>query len=57
MQAKKTIHQSPLSDAPDVPKGTCGTLEDEDMCDGLLYVDFGEPYGVVMCSADEVRAL
>lgn len=55
MIAKRTIYQSPLSDAPDVPKGTRGTLEDDDTCDGMLFVDFGDPYGVVMCSADEVR--
>lgn len=55
MQAKNKIYQSPLSNAPDVPKGTRGTLEDTDTCDELLYVDFGEPYGVVICSAEEVR--
>ena len=54
MKAKRTIFQSPLSDAPDVPRGTKGTLEDTDTCDGMLYVDFGEPYGVVACTADEI---
>lgn len=55
MKAKKRIAQSPLTDAPDVPKGTRGTLEDSDTCDGLLYVDFGDPYGVVACTAEEVE--
>jgi hypothetical protein len=30
-----------------VPRGTRGHVDDE--ADGYLYVDFGEPYGIVMC--------
>ena len=52
--ARRTIRQSPLDDAPDVPRGTVGYLEDEDF-DDILIVDFGEPYGAVLCEPDEVR--
>lgn len=53
MIAKKDIEQSPLSNAPDVPKGRIGTLDDE--ADDLLWVDFGGPYGTIACDASEVR--
>lgn len=53
MKARRTIEQSPLSDAPAVPKGQSGTLDDE--ADGLLFVDFGEPYGSVACTVDELE--
>lgn len=51
--AKRQIEQSPLSDAPPVPKGTRGYLEDED--DPYWLVDFDEPYGVVIVDPDEVQ--
>jgi hypothetical protein len=54
MTAKRTIYQSPLSDAPNVPKGTRGILEDFDRCSDLMFVDFGEPFGVVACYPSEV---
>lgn len=47
VSARKVIPQSPLSVDPDVPKGTEGTIEDE--ADDLMWVDFGEIYGVVCC--------
>lgn len=50
--ARRRIEQSPLDDAPSVPAGTPGTVADYD--DGLLIVDFGEPYGAVIVSADEI---
>lgn len=51
--AKRTIQQSPLTDAPDVPLGARGHLEDED--EPWLFVDFGEPYGVVLCERGDVQ--
>ena len=51
--AKFRIRQSPLSDAPSVPRGTHGHVEDE--ADGLIWVDFDEPYGVVACYSDELE--
>lgn len=53
--AKRKIMQSPLTDAPDIPAGTIGTVEDEDHCTGDLLVDFGDEYGVVICAPDEVE--
>jgi len=50
--AQRRIEQSPLSDAPSVPRGTHGHLEDEDA--PWLLVDFGEPYGVVLCEASDL---
>ncbi len=46
------IRQSPLSDAPDVPRGTYGIIQDE--TDGWFFVDFGEPYGTVACDESEL---
>jgi hypothetical protein len=51
--ARRRIEQSPLTDAPDVPRGLSGRIEDEDA--PWLLVDFGEPYGVVICSTDDLR--
>jgi hypothetical protein len=53
VQARLLIEQSPLSDAPAVPVGTRGHIEDES--EGYYWVDFGEPYGVIACAADELR--
>ena len=50
--AGRRIEQSPLDDAPPVPKGSVGSVEDE--ADDLLWVDFGEPYGVVACEVAEL---
>lgn len=52
--ACRRIEQSPLSDAPDVPRGTRGYLDDED-CDDILIVDFGARYGHVLCEPEDVR--
>ncbi len=52
VRAKRHIEQSPLSDAPAVPKGRIGHIEDE--VDDLVFVDFGEPYGTVACDVDEL---
>lgn len=54
MKSKVKIYQSPLSGRPNVPAGKRGTLEDVDTCNGLIYVDFGEPYGIVACEENEV---
>lgn len=51
--ARRRIQQSPLTDAPDIPKGTHGHIEDEDR--PYLLVDFGEPYGTVICSWDDIE--
>jgi hypothetical protein len=53
--AKRVIHQCPLSLSPDVPRGTRGTLEDQDGCSGDVFVDFGQPFGVVLCDPTEIR--
>jgi hypothetical protein len=54
--ARCSIEQSPFSDAPRVPRGTEGYVEDVLAdSDGLLAVDFGDPYGVVLCSPEEVK--
>ena len=50
--ARRPIRQSPLADAPTVPRGAVGHVEDE--VDDLLWVDFDEPYGVVACDESEV---
>jgi len=51
--ARRRIEQSPLTDAPAVPRGTVGYVDDEDF--ELLIVDFGEPYGHVICEPEDVR--
>lgn len=53
VKSRRTIEQSPLSEAPDVPQGTLGHIEDE--ADELYWVDFGEQYGVVACTALDLR--
>ena len=50
--AKRTIEQSPLDGAPAIRRGTQGHVEDE--ADDYLWVDFGEPFGVVACEESEV---
>ncbi len=50
--ARYTIQQSPSSSAPAVPKGTVGSIED--YADGLLWVDFGDPYGTVAAEDREL---
>lgn len=52
VQATRKIRQCPTSDAPDVPRGTVGSLEDE--ADDLYWVDFGERYGTVPCYPEEL---
>ena len=57
--ATRLVRQSPLSCAPPVPAGTVGTVEDElpnDGDAGLVAVDFGGDYGVVLCDPSEVMA-
>lgn len=56
--AKYDIEQAPSSDDPVVPAGTGGEIQDvDDVSEGyrVFFVDFGEPYGVVMCEADELE--
>jgi len=53
VMARREIQQSPLDDSPDVPRGCVGHIDDE--ADGLLWVDFGAPYGVVACEPCELR--
>lgn len=52
--ASRRIEQSPLSDDPPVPRGTAGYVQDWDSLDELYAVDFGKPYGVVLCCVDEI---
>lgn len=51
--ARRQIAQSPLTEAPAVPRGSVGHIEDE--ADDLYWVDFGEPYGVVACEPQDLR--
>lgn len=51
--AKRKIEQSPLDDSPAVPRGTEGVVSDIDS--GYLFVDFDEPWGVVVCDVDEIE--
>lgn len=51
--ARRRIAQSPLDNAPDVPMGTRGHVEDYDD-DDLTLVDFGDPYGVVIVEPGDV---
>jgi hypothetical protein len=51
--ARRRVEQSPLSDDPAVPRGTRGHIEDDS--EGLYWVDFGEPYGVVACERSDIR--
>lgn len=53
VKAKNKIEQNPLSNDPNIPKGTIGYIEDE--ADNLLWVDFGEPFGVVATEYKEVE--
>jgi hypothetical protein len=52
---KREVYQSPLTHMPHVPKGTIGIVDDEDTSAKLLIVDFGELYGHVLVSYDEVQ--
>jgi hypothetical protein len=52
VRASRLIRQSPLGDAPDVPAGTLGFIQDE--VAGVVYVDFGYPWGVVICDKSEL---
>lgn len=51
--ARRRIEQSPLTDAPAVPKGANGYLDDVD--EPYVIVDFGEPYGHVLCEPEDIR--
>jgi len=53
VHARRRIDQSPLSDAPAVPRGTRGHIEDE--ADGFYWVDFGESFGTVACDREDLR--
>jgi hypothetical protein len=55
VRARHEIRQSPLIDAPHVPAGEEGEVVLWDEVDGALWVDFGEPYGVVICRWDDVE--
>ena len=67
VRARRLIHQSPCAvdedtgePPPDVPKGRTGSLDDVDAIDPdctNAFVDFGAPYGVVLCSPDEISAV
>lgn len=52
--SSRRIEQSPLDDAPPVPRGTEGTVEDWWADDGLYAVDFEGDYGVVLCLPEEI---
>jgi hypothetical protein len=53
VSAVRSIEQSPLSDDPAVPKGLAGYVQD--FTDDYYFVDFGEPFGVVCCAANEIN--
>ncbi len=53
VQTRRMVAQSPLDDAPDVPRGCIGHIEDE--ADDLYWVDFGAPYGTVACEPEDLR--
>jgi hypothetical protein len=54
--ARRRIEQSPLTDDPPVPRGAVGSVEDDLTADdGLLVVDFGEPWGVVLVDPEELE--
>ena len=52
VRATKTIHQSPTSSDPNVPRGAVGWIED--YVDDLFWVDFDGKYGVVASDWDEI---
>ncbi|GEM_PF-4920635 len=54
VRARHPISMGPLSELPDVPEGLEGTVVLWDEVDGALWVDFGEPYGVVICRQEDV---
>lgn len=56
VRARQRIEQSPLSEVPAVPKGTEGLVSDFDRCAQLFVVDFGAPYGDVLCERSELIA-
>lgn len=53
VEATRRIEQSPLSNAPSVPRRAVGFIQDD--IDGYLFVDFDGPYGVVCCEYSDVR--
>jgi hypothetical protein len=52
--ARWRVEQSPLDPTPAVPPRTVGDVEDFDALADLYAVDFGDPYGVVLCSRCEI---
>jgi len=54
VRARRTVEQAPLDSAPAVPRSTVGHVEDFDDLAELYAVDFGDPYGVVLCGRDEI---
>ena len=56
VRAAQHIQQSPLSDDPAVPINTVGVVEDWNSLDQVYAVDFGDPYGVVLCLAEEIKS-
>jgi len=50
--SRHRIEQSPLTNAPAVPAARTGSVDD--VADGLLWVDFGDPYGVVACEPSDL---
>lgn len=53
-RASRKIEQSPMAHSPDVPRGTVGWIQDYDGAEGLYFVDFGDPYGVVAVVPEEI---
>ena len=50
------ITQARVSDKPHVPAGTSGQVVGADDFDPpMMLVDFGQPYGQVLCDLDEVE--
>lgn len=62
VRTTRTIYQAPRSTDPNVPRGTVGSIEDYDWINRrrgevVFAVDFGDPYGVVIVSPDEITLL
>jgi hypothetical protein len=54
VKARHRINDCPTLDLPPVPTGTRGTVEDEDLADDHLIVDFEEPWGAVIVDLEDV---
>lgn len=51
-RARVAISDSPLSDGADAARGAVGEVCDVDICDGIVFVDFGR--GAIACLPSEL---